>query len=98
MGLRVAKAIHPNNPASFDRVRAAATFRAAQHSKSWLAVARRLRASAQILFDHESPIADRYWAEQQRLVNLRTRNLQAHYDETEFPFPNFGPAYLLAAY
>jgi hypothetical protein len=66
---------------------------------AWLVSGRRLFASAKILLNDQGPVADRYWAEAERVAReAARRGIRPAWGEMAFPVPNFDGAYLLLAY
>ena len=63
-------------------------------------VARRLRASADAIFERENPVTSRHWDEIRRIGRLaaESNSPPEDYDETKFPWPNFDAAFMLMAY
>ena len=85
--------IHANNPVSRNPKFAKEVFDSASQPLAWLVVSRRLRHSANAIFEPENPVAQRFWAELHR-INVSGGTL----DETKFPWPNFDAAYMLIAF
>jgi hypothetical protein len=75
-------------------------FESARQPKAWMHVARRLRSSADAIFERENPVAARHWDEIRRLMGLAAEGNSPpeDYDETKFPWPNFDAAFMLMAY
>jgi hypothetical protein len=90
------KSPHPNNPIVRNPDWAKTIFEQARQPRAWLAQARRLRKSAEIIFDQENQVADRFYGELRR-DRLRRPNGTAlsDFDEAKFPPPNFEAGYLL---
>ena len=91
LGTAVAK-IHANNPVFRNPKFAKEVFDGASRPLAWLIVSRRLRHSANAIFERENPVAQRFWAELHRI------NAPGTFDETKFPRPNFDAAYMLTAF
>jgi hypothetical protein len=91
--------IHPNNPTLRNPAFAKKVFQAAHQPRAWYAVARRLRSSAQAIFERENPVAQRHYDELQRLGTLAAGgDTTDEYDEIKYPFPNFDAAHMLIAF
>jgi hypothetical protein len=91
--------IHPNNPTLRNPAFANKVFQAAHQPRAWYAVARRLRSSAQAIFERENPVARRHYDEFQRLGTLAVgSDITDQYDEIQYPFPNFDSAHMLIAF
>jgi hypothetical protein len=91
--------IHPNNPTLRNPKFAKEVFDHARQPEAWFHVGRRLRSSADAIFERENPVAERFWAEAGRISNLAVGNLPLEdFDESKFPFPNFDAAYMLVAF
>src|SRR6202043_653459 len=88
----------PNNPALRNPKFATEVFESAQRPLAWLVVGRRLRQSANALFDRENPVAKRYWAELRRVGEASTKDGEVEFDEVAFPSPNFDAGYMLIAF
>ena len=82
--------IHANNPVVRNPPFATQVFDAARRPVAWLVVSRRLRQSADAIFDRENPIARRFYNE--------LRRDPAKFDREKFPWPNFDAAYMLIAF
>jgi hypothetical protein len=96
----MAKKVHPNNPTLSNPEYAAAVLDAARHPLSWLIVGQRLRSSADAIFDRETPVANRFWEEFNR-INRQVasgNSPREEFDESRFPQPNFYAAYMLIAF
>lgn len=85
---------NPDNPANRNRELATALYDSASKPFAWLYVGRRLRWSADALFERELPIATKYWAELQRINRLGLDRI----DVTNFPPPNIDAAEMLVAF
>jgi hypothetical protein len=67
----------------------------------WLQKGEDLYRSARLLFEHEMPIGEAYYAEVSRGFAARGKTDEAEpfsYDWEKFPPPNFGAAFLLAGF
>jgi hypothetical protein len=91
--------IHPNNPTLHNPKFAKEVFDHARQPAAWFRVARRLRSSADAVFERENPVAERFWTELRR-GDARLSNLavEQDFDEQKYPFPNFNAAYMLVAF
>jgi hypothetical protein len=82
-----------------DQKKADGIFKNLMQPVAWLVSGRRLFASAKILLNDQGPVADRYWAEAERVAReAARRGIRPAWDEMAFPVPNFDGAYLLLAY
>jgi hypothetical protein len=70
-------------------------FDAAKNPLDWLRVARRLRSSADVIFEHEKPIAATTLHELQRLV---AEGRLEELDAKEYAAPNLDAGYMLMAF
>jgi hypothetical protein len=89
--------IHPNNPTLRNPKFAKEVFDHARHPAAWLYVGRRLRSSADAIFERENPVATRYWGELHRTAAAGTSPPE-DFDESKFPSPNFEGACMLIAF
>ena len=86
---------HQSNPAYRNPEWAQRIFDAAKNPAEWLYVARRLRSSADAIFEREEPTATKTREEFLRLGALgRLEEL----DTEAYPAPNLDAAYMLMAY
>jgi hypothetical protein len=92
--------LHPHHPTLLNPKWTQEVFKSASQPKAWMHVARRLRASADAIFERENPVATRHWDEIRRIGRLAADgNLPPEdYDESKFPWPNFDAAFMLMAY
>lgn len=97
VGKVVAK-IHPNNPTLSNPKFAKEVFDHARHPAAWLHVGRRLRSSADAIFERENPVATRFWSELHRMTAAAGNSPSEDLDESKFPWPNFEGAYMLIAF
>jgi hypothetical protein len=87
--------VHQSNPAIRNREWAQLYFDAAKYPAAWLSVARRLRSSAEAIFDREKPTATRTLEE---LLRLGAEGRLKDFDTKEYPAPNLDAAYMLMAF
>ena len=83
--------VHQSNPAIRNREWARMYFDAAKNPSDWLRVARRLRSSANVIFEHEKPMAATTLHELQRLVAEGRRE---ELDAKEYGAPNLDAGYM----
>jgi hypothetical protein len=93
----MAKKLHPSHPTLRNTTWASQVFDNARRPVSWLRVARRLRHSADAIFERENPVAQQFRDEMQRL-NTEGKEGEYEWDEAKFPFPNFDAALMLIAF
>ncbi|MEJ0069925.1 MAG: hypothetical protein WDO24_15745 [Pseudomonadota bacterium] len=90
---------HPNNPTLRNPDFAKKVFDSSHHPRSWLTMARRLRSSADAIFDRETPVAARFWDEMRRISeNAASGSSLEDFDQEKFPHPNFDAAFMLIAF
>jgi hypothetical protein len=72
----------------------------ARQPEAWLHAAKKLRTSADAIFERENPIADRFYGELIRGARAATGEnpSSGYFDEVKFPWPNFGAAFMLMAF
>jgi hypothetical protein len=85
------KTFHPNHPSLTNPDFVADVLKVAKHPASWLDRARRLRHSANAVFEIEAPVADDFYEALGRYGDDPTREFDA-------PFPNLDGAFMLAAF
>lgn len=91
---------HSNNPVFSNPRLAAAVFNSARHPTAWLVVGRRLRLSASAIFEHEDPIATRFWDEVTRRgeISVNGKSVTEEWDDARFPVPNLDAAFMLTGF
>lgn len=92
--------LHPMHPTLRNPKWTQQVFDNARQPRVWMHVARRLRASADAIFERENPVAARHWDEIRRFTTFAAEGNSPpeNYDETKFPWPNFDAAFMLMAY
>jgi len=94
------KNLHPNHPVNRNPEFVDEVLAASSHPRSWLKIAKRLRSSAQVLFDHEEPVAKKFYDELGRVGRRRSEGNDGSedWDFTRFPRPDFSIAFMLVAF
>jgi hypothetical protein len=87
--------VHQGNPAIRNREWARMFFDAAKNPTDWRRVARRLRSSADVIFEHEKPIAA---TALQALQSLGTKGRLGDVHTEEYAAPNLEAGYMLMAF
>jgi hypothetical protein len=92
--------VHPNHPTQCNPEFAMGVYDSARRPIAWLIVGRRLRYSAEVIFERENPVSTRFWGELERRVNLSAdgNTPSEDFDHAKFPPPNLNAAYMLVAF